>query len=136
MDQNSNVSLQVVQVEFPIKYGPKTPMVNLIFNYWSKRSEIVFSYVFRYTIQSNLLLELNLDLGKCPKKKICTFTSMPFLVRGLPKVQIQFWKQIWLKSIPKYMIKFCSRAFWSRVKKRLTMVVLGPYFIGKLPFTM
>ena len=25
MDQNSNVNLQVVQGDFPIKYGPKTP---------------------------------------------------------------------------------------------------------------
>ena len=30
IDQNPNFNLQVVQGDFPIKYGPKTPMVNLL----------------------------------------------------------------------------------------------------------
>ena len=60
-----------------------------------------FSYVIRYTFWSNLLSELVLDPGKCPKKKTCTFTFMHFLVRALPEVKNQFRRQIWLKSIPK-----------------------------------
>ena len=52
------------------------------------------NYVISYTFQSNLLLELNFDLGKCPKKETCTFTFIRFLVRALTQVQNKFQEQI------------------------------------------
>ena len=42
-----------------------------------------FSFVIRYTFQSNLLLELILDLGKCPYQKTHESESAGFLLRAL-----------------------------------------------------
>ena len=94
MDQNSNVNLQVVQVDFPIKYGPKTfkhpwlifkkktvailwlQFKILFFYLFIKSSGKKIRYIIRYTFQSYLLSKLVLDLGKCPKKKTYTFIFM------------------------------------------------------------
>ena len=51
-------------------------------SFLSKRSELFFSYVIRYTFQSSLLLELILDLGKCRRRKpalSCVFWLGHFL---------------------------------------------------------
>ena len=93
MDQHSNFKMQVVQGDFPIKYGPitlKHPW-SFSYNHWAiakldikmqweinlftfflfidQNAMIFFSYVTRYAFQQNLLLELILDLWKCLKKK-------------------------------------------------------------------
>ena len=43
-----------------------------------------FSYVIRYTFQSNLLLVLILDLGKCHNQKMHENESAGFLLRHFP----------------------------------------------------
>ena len=60
-------------------------------------------YVFRYTFVSNLILVLNLDLGKCPNQKTHESESADFLLWALPEIQNQFPKQIWLKNIVIYI---------------------------------
>ena len=51
----------------------------LFFNYWSKRLK-KNCFVIRYTVQSNLLSELILDLGKCPNQKTHESESADFLL--------------------------------------------------------
>ena len=78
-----------------LKYNFKKKYL-LVKMLWQK-----FSYVIMYAFQSNLLLELILDIGKCPNQKM--HESAGCLLWVLPKVQNQFQTQIWLKSIPNYI---------------------------------
>ena len=59
MDQNSNLNLQVVQGDFPIKYKPKTqkiPMVNLLKNLRPFRN-----YIFKIHWKIHFLTFSNTD---------------------------------------------------------------------------
>ena len=65
MDQNTNVNLNVVQGDFPIKYRPKTlktPMVNLF-----KNLRLFQNYILKIQWEIHFLTYSNTDQN-APKK--------------------------------------------------------------------
>ena len=52
-----------------------------------------------------------LDLGKCPNRKLCTFTFMRFLVGAFPKVQNRIWKHFPHKVLYNYNSKLFLERF-------------------------
>ena len=71
-------------------------------------------------------------------QKTCTFTFMRFLVRALPEVQNQFWKQFSNKVLYNYNSKFFFRSVSVRTRKSALSLscifCLGHFLRSKISF--
>ena len=85
-----------------------------------------------------LLSKLILDFGKCPNQKTHESESAGFLVRTLPVVRNQFWKQFSNKVLYNYCSKFFFGAFRSvfkKVKKWIFHCIFKKWFdLGRVLF--
>ena len=85
-----------------------------------------------------LLSKLILNFGKCPSQKTHESESAGFLVRTLPVVRNQFWKQFSNKVLYNYKSKFYFRKVSAKTRKpalSLSCVFwLGHFLRSKISF--
>ena len=100
--------------------------------FWKQfRSKVLYNYCSNFFFRS--VLE---RFGQ--NQKTCTFTFMRFLVRALPEVQNQFWKQFSNKVLYNYNSKFFFRSVSVRTRKSALSLscifCLGHFLRSKISF--